>query len=132
MRLFYRLMTGYLVGAIAAVLAVVGAIRTIHEMEGELERVMEQSIPVHVALHQIKDATLAAVSSVNEYLFAVAAERYSQADASMSERLESELAQLDKAKTEYLASFSDYKLQVDTYFTDEKPFLKQLQEKGSE
>ena len=131
MRLFYRLMTGYLVGAIAVVLAVVGAIRTIHEMEGELDRVMEQSIPVHVALHQIKDATLAAVSSVNEYLFAVAAERYSQADASMSERLESELAQLDKAKTEYLASFSDYKLQVDTYFTDEKPFLKQLQEKGS-
>jgi len=130
MRLFQKLIVGNLVGIAVFAVALLWSVHSLERAEVELDRIIEETLPVRDALQDLRYFVLRIISSTSEHMFLAAVsdkiEKKEDAEAS----LQGEKSLIWKGKTNYKSMFVKYEKLVTTYFPDEIEEMRKLRDQG--
>ena len=101
MKLFHKLALGNVLGVAVLGLTLLGALHSIESTESELDRMMEQTLPITQAIQELKGSMLSVSSAVGEFLFLEYAGELADQEELAEDGVEDEEEQISEGRERY-------------------------------
>lgn len=120
------LMVGLLFGAVGYVV-----FNTINTIESEYHDVVDQTVPVIIALHDLRFRSERIATVTSEFVFIITEAQVEGKEVSAEEIVHEEL-ELELAKERYNTTLKEYEDLVNRFFPEEKELLENIRSAGEE